>query len=110
MSTDKKDPHAARIAELREKHGPIAHLTLPDGRLLAFRAPRLEEHEDWLDRIHRGNQRGPIYREAANTTSITPSPEELAEVFERYPALPARISDALAELAGADLVLAIKKE
>jgi len=53
MSTDKKDPHAARIAELREKHGPIAHLTLPDGRLLAFRAPRLEEHEDWLDRIHR---------------------------------------------------------
>jgi hypothetical protein len=99
---------AKQIEELEAKHGRGCHLTTEGGKLLFFRALTLDEYEDYQDRLGKG-KRGPILREMAQVTCVNASPEELSTEFQKTPALAGRVSDALAELAGGDLEVTVKK-
>jgi hypothetical protein len=106
--TTKASPHLATIADLEKKHGKIAHLVL-DGELLAFRRPELEEWEAYQEDLGK-RPRGVCYRQLALVTILSPTTEKLNDFFARYPALNARIADAVTELAGANLEFTVKKD
>ena len=101
--------HSTTLAALTEKHGQLAHLVLPDGGLIAFRRPTLEEWEDFLEA--RSKQRvGIAFRQLALTTRVYPeSTEDLNLVLKDYPALLGLIVDAVGGLAGSGLDLTVKK-
>ena len=53
--------------------------------------------------------RGACFRELSQVTCVHPSVGELQELFDRLPGIGARIADAVADLAGADIELTVKK-
>lgn len=97
------------IAELEATHTRIAHAKLRDGTLIAFRAPSLEEWEDFQEAL-KDKRRGVAFRELAQRTRLLPSSdEELQVIFDRAPAIAACISDALGELAESGIEFTVKK-
>jgi len=103
---EKNQPNS-KLAELIREHGMCAHLEV-GGQLFVFRAPTLEEWEDYQDKLVK-RTRGVCFRELAQVTCVYPSVDELQKLFERVPAVATRIADAVSDLAGADLELTVKK-
>lgn len=103
-----KPAHADKIAELQAKHGRVAHVVV-DGKLYVFRAPTLDEWEDHQERITKV-RRGALLRELAQATCVHPDLDQLKALFAAYPGVSARIGDAVADLAGADIELTVKKD
>lgn len=98
------------LAELKAKHGPIA-VVRSRGDTLVFKTPAPADWEHFQDRIHAGKgSRSALFREIAIQSVVHPSVDELTRIFENRPALPANISNHLADLAGADLEVEVKKE
>lgn len=102
-----KDANALKLDELQKKHGKIVSVVV-DGKLHAFRAPTLDEFEDHQESLGK-KRRGVAFRELAQITCVTDL-EELQKAFERKPALPVRVHDALMELAGSDIEVTASKD
>lgn len=102
-----KDKNAEKLDELEKAHGRIAHV-LVDGTLYVFRSPTLDEFEDYQENLAK-KRRGACHRELAQLLLVHPALESLQAAFARYPLLATRISDAVADMAGADLELTVKK-
>jgi hypothetical protein len=107
-----KTAHEIKEDELREKHGAIVAVVL-GGELYAFRHLELDEYEDAQARLRKalasGKSSGPVNRETAQLTLVHPSLDKLQAAFARWPALAGKVSDALAELGGADIEITVKK-
>lgn len=109
MSQQNTTQNALKLEEIQQKHNArVAHVEV-NGKLYVFRAPSLEEWEDHQERLMKAPRRGPVLRELAQITLAHPTLEELQELFAIYPGIMARIGDAVAELAGADIELTVKK-
>jgi|SRR5690606_3562591 len=100
--------NAAKLEELQRAHGNCAHVEV-GGKLYVFRAPSLEEWEDYQEKLAKGRVRGACFRELAQVTCVHPEVEDLQALFERIPAIATRIADAVSDLAGADIELTVKK-
>lgn len=99
------------LARLRAEHGPIA-IVKAQGLELAFKTPSGPTWEEFQDKVAAGSKvpRGAAFRELCHRCLVLPSREEAQAVFERLPALPAKISNTLADLAGAEAEIEVKKE
>lgn len=106
-----KKPYADKIAELEKTYPRNVHTVL-DGKLFFFRPPTLDEFEEYQSAVGSGSKpRGVCFRELAQLTLVFPETvEELQAAFERYPIFSARISDAIAEVAGSEIELTVKKD
>lgn len=101
---------AELLAKLEQDHGPCASTQTPDGTFFAFRRPSLDEWEDFQEKLSKGRPRGACFRELAQITCIYPEDmSALNAAFDRWPALPPRLSDALSDLAGAEIEVTVKK-
>jgi hypothetical protein len=108
MAENKKASNDAVLDDLRKKHGEVAHCEMPNGRLIAFRRPTLEEYEDYQEALST-KSRGVAFRQLAYCTRLLPDESELMTIFERWPGINARIGDTLAEMAGAGIEFTVKK-
>lgn len=102
-----KSTNQQKLEELQAKHGRIAHVEV-DGKLFAFRAPSLDEWEDYLESLTK-KRRGVCHRELAQVVLAHPALEDLQALFQSQPGITARIGDAVAELAGNDIEVTVKK-
>jgi hypothetical protein len=105
-----KKENEERLAALKAEHGQVAYLELPGGRLIAFKKPTLEAWEDYQE-ARQKQTTGLAQRQLCLATRLLPQEAaELNEIFKEYPALNARISDAVIEMAGVDMNLTVKKD
>lgn len=110
QAAPKADAQKKQVEDLRVKHGGLLAHVVIDGKLYAFRAPELEEWEEYQEALSK-KTRGVAFRELAQVTCVCPENiDELKQLFARRPASPARIADAVADLAGADFELTVKKD
>lgn len=105
--TKNRSASAIKLEELQREHGRVASAEI-QGQLYVFRAPTLEEWEEYQDGLGK-RPRGACFRELSQVTCVHPSVGELQELFDRLPGIGARIADAVADLAGADIELTVKK-
>lgn len=105
-----KKENAAKLEEIKTQHEMCAHFEV-GGQLFVFRAPELEEWEEYQEKLTKTTARGPLYREISQLMLVYPTTlEPLQSLFKRSPAAATRIADAVTELAGADLELTVKKD
>lgn len=105
--TKAKSANDIKLEEIEREHGRVASAVI-QGQLYAFRAPTLEEWEEYQDGLGK-RPRGACFRELSQITCVHPSLDELQQLFDRLPGIGARIADAVADLAGADIELTVKK-
>lgn len=104
-----KSTNQQKLEELQAANGRVAHVEV-DGKLYVFRAPSLDEWEDFQENMGGGKKRrGVCFRELAQQTLVHPTLDELQALFQAHPGLTARIGDAVGELAGADIEVTVKK-
>lgn len=96
-----------KLTELGSQHGRVAHVEL-DGKLYVFRAPTLDEWEDFQEALGK-KRHGACFRELAQVTLVHPTLEDLQAMFQAHPGITARIGDAVGDLAGADIEVTVKK-
>jgi hypothetical protein len=106
-SEKKKSANEIKFDELEATHGRCAQVEIA-GRLYVFRAPTLDEWEDYQDSLGK-KRRGVCFRELSQLTCVHPTLEELQALFASLPAIATRIADAVSDLAGADIELTVKK-
>jgi hypothetical protein len=112
-----KQDNSALLAELKLKHdGNIVHCTMKGGQLLVFRAPTLEEWEDYQGRLVKDRSKmGAANRELCQRTAVYPAPAadgstpELQGAFERAPMLASQVTDQLGDLAAGAIEGTVKK-
>lgn len=97
------------LAELKSKHGDVAVVSTPLGDL-AFRTPTQDEHERWVDKCTEGtSSKTSATREYVLCAVVHPSRQDAVSIFEKYGAMPPKIAGKLAELAGSNFEIEIKK-
>lgn len=107
----KADETAKILADLKKQHGRIIHAATPEGVLLAFRAPTLEEYEDYQEKVRSNAPIGAARRELAHRTRLLPATsDELNAEFQRYVVLPQIITEELYEIGKAGIQFAVKKD
>jgi len=98
------------FAELEAKHGECARLDF-EGKLYAWRALTQDEFEEYRRRASKEGADIPVLnRELAQTSLVHPSLEEAQKFFQRKPIIPAKVSDKLAQMAGAEIEFTTKKD
>lgn len=101
--------HDAKFKELEAEHGECARLEVA-GKMYVFRALSLEDFEDYQERCRKPDARiSVLNREIAQLALVHPTLDELRELFARKPVLPAKVSDELVRMAGADIEFTVKK-
>lgn len=99
----------AKVEALQKEHGRTAATVMEDGTLLVFRAPDLDEWEEFQESL-KTKRRGAAYRELAQLTCVHPELEALQKVFKKYPAASIPIANVLSEMAGGEIELTVKKD
>ena len=95
----------ASIVELRSKHGEIASIALPDGRVIAIKRPAGSAYKRFTDRLtdDKGSK-STAFDELVLSCTVEPPDREAAKaILDDYPALSVKLATAAQELAGADL-------
>lgn len=102
---------AKRIDELEKVHGDCAWIVTSDNKLVVMRRPSLDEWEEHCARVDRQtpDTRGLVQRQLALACVLEPSADLLPALFQRWPGLVPRCSDAVQRLAGAEEELVVKK-
>jgi hypothetical protein len=113
----KKDPallegFAKRIDELEKAHGDCAWIVTSDNKLVVMRRPTLDEWEEHGARVREQTPQttGLVQRQLGLACVVEPSADLLPALFQRWPGLVPRCSDAVQRLAGAEEELVVKKE
>lgn len=96
------------LKELKEKHGEIVSAVI-EGALYAFKTPTQEHFEDYQSKLQEKKTKGAAFRELSMRSCVA-GRESLDVLFAQYPAVPVRIADALAGLAGAEIEFTVKKD
>ena len=98
-----------KLKELQGQHGDILTAPTKHGTLY-FKTPTQGDHERWLEKVNsdKGSKTAHT-REYVLSSLVSPSREQAIGVFERLGALPPKIAEKLAEMAGTDVELEIKK-
>jgi len=97
------------LARLRAENGDLV-VVKAKGQTLVFRTPSDTAWEEFQDKVSSGKGgRGPALREVCLRSLLAPTRDEAAAVFVTQPALPAKIADKLADLAGAEAEITVKK-
>lgn len=97
-------------AQLRQQHGEIVVAKTKHGDL-AFRCPTDVEHEDFQEGLGKPKaNRSAVFRQYCLAACVFPkSREAAAAIFEKLPALPAKLTDVLSDLAGFNVEITVKK-
>lgn len=103
---------AKTIDELEAKHGDCAFIVTGDNQLVVMRRPTLDEWEEHGARVREQTPGtgGLVQRQLALACVVAPAASELPTLFQRWPGLVPRCSDAVQRLAGAEEELVIKKD
>lgn len=92
------------LAELREKHGELAHASTPDGRLIAIARPKGAAFRRFTDKLtaDKGSKHSAM-EELVLGCVVHPDREQARSILDDYPALMLGLSASAQELAGADI-------
>lgn len=77
---------------------------------IEVQSPDSSTWDRYMDKLQRGHD-GPARRELLMSCAVSHSPEQVAEIVKRYPALPKRLSKSIGDLAGEniDIVTDVKE-
>lgn len=103
---------ASRIDELEKVHGDCAWIVTSDNRLVVMRRPSLDEWEEHGARVRNQTPEtaGLVQRQLSLACVVEPAQDLLPALFQRWPGLAPRCSDAVTRLAGAEEELVVKKD
>jgi hypothetical protein len=104
-----EDMSEEELARLRAEHGDLI-VVKAKGQTLVFKTPSDTAWEEFQDKISTAKvPKGASFREVCLRSLVSPTRDEAAAVFVLQPALPAKIADKLADLAGAEAEIEVKK-
>lgn len=80
-----------------------------EGTEYQFRAPTLEEFEEYEDALSGSKRKGPAFRQLCQKCLVKPELAALQELFRSKPATSVAIANTLCDMAGATIELTVKK-
>lgn len=108
--SDPKNPespeskNAAKIAELREKHGELLVIDNPKVGLFAFAKPSDANYSRFFDKVNKGEEsRYSAAKELARCSVVHPGVDEFDTLIARFPAVVNKLADGLSKLAGSTI-------
>lgn len=98
------------LSALRAQHGNRTAEATIDGQVIVFKTPTLADWETFTEKLTNGKSgKAPAMRELCYSCLVHPARQELMNMFERLPALPARLADVIGALAGGEIEVVLKK-
>lgn len=100
------------VDDLKAEHGEVCVVNSRGGQMV-FKPPPSAEYERFQDAIgntgKKGSSIGPASRNLCLACVLIPSKDEARAIFAKQPALPLKVADILADMAGADADVEIQK-
>jgi hypothetical protein len=102
----------AKIAELQEKHGDLA-IARPKGLgMVICKTPEQDVWERFQEKVStetKGSSKATAHREFVLSSLVYPSRDDAIAIFRKKPALIIQLANNLADMAGADEEIEVKK-